>query len=115
MKVNEALEFDDGNYFDTFSKEQTLEKQIYDAKQNASRLFDEYLSNHQRWNDELTMAKGWTNGPITKQTIIRVGVYAHVNEILEFLKNDCIRLNLIDEEHLKEVTDTYDYLCKNNM
>lgn len=47
MKVNEALEFEDENYFDTFSKAQTLEKQIYEAKQTALNLFEEYLNNHQ--------------------------------------------------------------------
>jgi len=47
MKLEESLNFEDGNYFDTFSKEQTKEKQIYEAKQTALNLFEEYLNNHQ--------------------------------------------------------------------
>lgn len=114
MKVNEALEFEDENYFDTFSKEQTIEKQIYEAKQTALNLFEEYLNNHQYWNDEITMETLFpgNSDSLSKEIMIKIGVYDHVNRILNFLKKECLSLNLIDDVHLKKILDTYNYLCE---
>lgn len=114
MKLEESLNFEEGNYFDTFSKEQTAEKQIYEAKQTALNLFEEYLNNHQHWNDEITMEKLFpgNSDSLSKEIMIKIGVYDHVNRILNFLKNECLSLNLIDDVHLKEILDTYNYLCK---
>lgn len=49
---------------------------------------------------------------LSKEIMIKIGVYDHVNRILNFLKKECLSLNLIDDVHLKKILDTYNYLCE---